>query len=422
MNTRFALVDCNNFYCSCERVFNPRLIGVPMVVLSNNDGCVVARSEEAKKVGVEMGVPAFENEELFRKNNVAVFSSNYTLYGDMSARVMNTLRTMAPNMEVYSIDEAFLALDDFQGESFARELKDKVRQWTGIPVSVGIGSTKTLAKLANRWAKKNPAQKGVFDLTADENPDEILRAIECEDIWGIGRRTSAKLARAGIKSAVDLKNADMAWIRNELGVVGERIARELNGISCLELEEAPPPKKAIASARSFGHQVESIEEIQQALSTYIARVAEKLRLGNLLASRIEVFVETNPFKPETPQYHASTQTTFMCPTDSTPELISNGIELLRKIFRPGFQYKKTGVMVTGLVLKDAVQMSLFEERDQAQQTQLQSVVDKLNKKLGQNTVRYASMGMDQTWKMRQLRKSQCFTTHWDDLLLVSCVT
>lgn len=218
MNTRFALVDCNNFYCSCERVFNPRLIGVPMVVLSNNDGCVVARSEEAKAIGVEMGVPAFENEELFKENGVQVFSSNYALYGDMSARVMNTLKTMVQHMEVYSIDEAFLVLEDCKGELFAKNLKAVVRQWTGIPVSVGIGSTKTLAKLANRWAKKSPALKGVFDITAVENPDEILQAIECEDIWGIGRRTSSKLARAGIKTALDLKNADMAWIRNELGV------------------------------------------------------------------------------------------------------------------------------------------------------------------------------------------------------------
>jgi len=342
-----------------------------------------------------------------------------TLYGDMSARVMNTLRTLVPDMEVYSIDEAFLALKDFQGDSFARELKDRVRQWTGIPVSVGIGSTKTLAKLANRWAKKNSVQKGVFDITAAENADEILHTIQCEDIWGIGRRTSSKLAKAGIETALDLKNANMAWVRNELGVVGERIARELNGVSCLELEDAPAPKKAIASARSFGHQVTSIEEIQQALSTYIARVAEKLRIGKLLASRIEVFVETNPFKPETPQYYGSTQATFMCPTDSTPELISNGIELLCKIFRPGFQYKKTGVMVTGLLSKDAVQMSLFEDRDERQRTHLQSVVDRLNKKLGQNTVRYASMGMDQTWKMRQLRISKRFTTHWDDLLVVN---
>jgi len=414
--TRFALVDANNFYCSCERVFNPRLIGVPVVVLSNNDGCVIARSEEAKRLGIKMGAPAFKNEAMFKGHGVQVFSSNYTLYGDMSARVMNTLRTMVQHIEVYSIDEAFLALEDSQGESFARELRGRVRQWTGIPVSVGIGPTKTLAKLANRWAKKNPDLNGVFDLTAVE-PDEILQRIECEDIWGIGRRTAAKLLRAGIRTALDLKHADLPWIRTELGVVGERIARELNGISCLELEELPASKKAIASARSFGHQVESIEEIQQALSTYIARVSEKLRAGKLLASRMVVSVETNPFKPETPQYNGSAQATFLRPTDQTPELISRGLELLRKIYRPGFQYKKTGVMLTELIPDNSVQMSLFEEGD-GQQDHLQSVVDQLNRKLGQNTVRYASMGMQQTWKMRQERKSPCYTTHWDELLAV----
>ena len=415
MTPRFALVDCNNFYCSCERVLAPRLIGVPVVVLSNNDGCVVARSEEAKKLGIKMGAPAFKNEEMFKGNGVQVFSSNYTLYGDMSARVMNTVRTMVQHMEVYSIDEAFLSLEDWQGESFARELRARARRWTGIPVSVGIGPTKTLAKLANRWAKKNLDLNGVFDLTAVE-PDEILARIECEDIWGIGRRTAAKLTRAGIRNALDLCRADIPWIRNELGVVGERIARELNGISCLELDELPASKKAIASARSFGHQVESIEEIQQALSTYIARVAEKLRAGKLLASRIEVFVETNPFKPESPQYHASAQATFIPPTNHTPELISSGIELLRKIYRPGFQYKKTGVMLTELIPGDQVQMSLFEDGND--QRHLQSVVDSLNRKLGQNTVRYASMGMDQTWTMRQQRKSPCYTTQWDELLVV----
>jgi hypothetical protein len=231
---RFALVDCNNFYCSCERVFNPRLIGVPLVVLSNNDGCVIARSEESKKLGVEMGAPAFKNGEMFKKNGIQMFSSNYALYGDMSARVMNTMRTMVEHMEVYSIDEAFLALDAFQGMEFARELRARVRQWTGIPVSVGIGPTKTLAKLGNRYAKKNPHLNGVFDLTT-VNPDEILAKIECQDIWGIGRRTASKLAQFKINTALDLKNADTMLIRNALGVVGERIARELNGISCMEV-------------------------------------------------------------------------------------------------------------------------------------------------------------------------------------------
>jgi DNA polymerase V len=398
-------------------VFNPKLLGVPMVVLSNNDGCVVARSEEAKKLGIEMGTPAFENEELFKKNNVQVFSSNYALYGDMSARVMNTLRTMVECMEVYSIDEAFLSLEDWQDELFARELRSKIKQWTGIPVSVGIASTKTLAKIANRYAKKNSQCNGVFDLTAVDDADEVLARIECKDIWGIGRKTSAKLAKVGILTALDLKQADTSWIRNELGVVGERMMRELNGISCLELEELPPSKKAIASARSFGHQVKDLEELQQALSTYIARVGEKLRAGKLLASRISVFVETNPFRSDQSQYNASVQTTFLRPTNNSSELIAKGLELLRKIYRPGYQYKKTGVLVTELVGEDSVQLSLFERNDEHQRNALQKCVDALNKRLGTNMVRYGSMGVQEPWRMRQERKSKRFTTQWEELLV-----
>lgn len=417
MKSRIALVDCNNFYASCERVFDPRLLGVPVVVLSNNDGCVIARSEEAKRLGIEMGAPAFRNAEMFRRAGVRVLSSNYTLYGDMSARVMSALRLMARSMEVYSIDEAFLSLDDWQGEAFAKEMRARVRQWTGIPVSVGIASTKTLAKIANRYAKKNPHLNGVFDLTAVADPDEILGRIECGDIWGIGRQTSVKLARAGIRTALDMRRADMAWIRGELGVVGERTARELNGVPCLELEEMPPPKKAIASAKSFGHPVEALDEMSEALSTYIARVGEKLRAGRLLASRISVFVETNCFRPELPQYHAGVQSTFMRPTSHTPDLISAGLSLMRKIYRTGFQYKKTGVLVTELVPEEAVQLPLFEDRDDRHRKALQSVVDQINRRLGKNTVRYGSMGSRQMWQMRQEHKSRRYTTRWDELLV-----
>jgi len=414
---KFALVDCNNFYCSCERVFNPKLIGVPVVVLSNNDGCVIARSEEAKKLGIKMGTPVFLNEELFTKNGIQIFSSNYALYGDMSARVMKTLLTMVQHMEVYSIDESFLALETSQGASFAKELRSRVRQWTGIPVSVGIGTTKTLAKIANRYAKKHPDCQGVFDLTIVD-ADEILSTIECEDIWGIGSRTAAKLKKANIKTALDLKRADVPWIRNKLGVVGERMVRELNGISCLELEELPPLKKGIASARSFGHQVESLDEMAEALATYIARIGEKLRNQKLLASRMSVFVETNYFKPEQPQYESSAQGTFLNPTNQTSELIAKGLDLLRMIYRTGFKYKKTGAFVTHLVDEAQVQMTLFEHQNQGHRIALQKAVDVLNKRLGRNVVRYGSMGVDEAWGMRQERKSCRYTTCWNELLSV----
>jgi len=414
---KIALVDCNNFYASCERVFNPRLIGRPVVVLSNNDGCVIARSEEAKALGIAMGAPAFQNKEIFQRHGVEVLSSNFALYGDMSARVMSVLRSQAPGIEVYSIDEAFLALDDNQGEAFARELRAQVRQWTGIPVSVGIASTKVLAKLANWVAKKTPGLNGVFDLTAAGDTDEVLARVGCADIWGIGKGLSARLGHGGsIHTARDLKCADMAWVRRELGVVGERIARELNGISCLRLEEMPPPKQGIASARSFGRPVESLAELEEALATYTARVAEKLRAGHLLASHIHVFVTTNPFSSSPLQYTAGAQTTLLQPSNRTPDLIAPALSLLRKIYRHGHRYKKTGIFVTELVSDQRVQLSLFDQPvDAGPKKALAEAVDQLNRRYGTNTVRYGAMGTRQGWGMRQERKSQGFTTRWSEL-------
>ncbi len=416
---KIALVDCNNFYASCERVFDPKLIGKPVVVLSNNDGCVIARSEEAKALGIPMGAPAFQNREIFQRHGVAVLSSNYALYGDMSARVMSALRPMVRGMEVYSIDEAFLAIEDNQDVMFAAELRTRVRRWTGIPVSVGIASTKVLAKIANRLAKKNPALAGVFDLTATVDPNEWLARVDCADIWGIGRRRAVRLACGGIHTALDLKQADMTWVRRELGVVGERIARELNGFSCLSLEEMPASKKSIASARSFGRPVESLSELEEALATYTARVAEKLRAGDLLATQIHVFVTTNPFHESAPQYTAGAQASLPEPTDHTSGLISAALALLRKIHRPGLRYKKTGVIVTGLVSGHGVQRSLFEEPTTYPRKTLDAVVDQLNRRFGTNTVRYAAMGTEQPWGMRQQLKSRGFTTRWSELPLVN---
>lgn len=417
MNTRFALVDCNNFYASCERVFNPRLIGKPVVVLSNNDGCVIARSEEAKMLGIEMGAPAFKSEEKFRRHGVQVLSSNYALYGDMSARVMATLRPLATSMEVCSIDEAFLGLEPWQGETYCRELRAKVRQWTGIPVSVGIASTKTLAKLANRIAKKTHSFQGVFDLTVSPDPDAVLARVPCGDIWGIGRRLATRLSAVGILTALDLKRADMALVRRELGVVGERTARELNGISCLALEEAPDPQKGIATARSFGEPIEAIEGLEQALATYTARAAEKLRAGGQLTGRIQVHLETSPFRPEQPQYYPVSQFALPEPTSHTPDLIAAASTLLRKIYRPGYRYRKVGVFLTELSAKGSAQLTLFGAKPHSGAARLDSIVDQLNRKYGSNTVRYGSMGFQQQWRMRQERKSRGFTTRWEELLV-----
>lgn len=416
MSTRIAIVDCNNCYVSCERVFNPRLIGVPVVVLSNNDGCVIARSEEAKQLGIKMGDPAFKSEALFRRHGVQVLSSNYALYGDMSARVMETIRSMADHLEVYSIDEAFVTLEPWQRAEFARELRSRIRQWTGIPVSIGIAPTKTLAKLANRIAKKNPALGGVFDLTAAEQPDETLNSIACGDLWGIGRRLAPRLAQNGIHTALDLKRADPAWVRRELGVVGERIVRELNGTSCLALEEVPAQQKGMASAKSFGRPITALEDLESALATYTAGVAEKLRAGKLLAAQLQVFLTTNPFQPNQPQYTPSAFTTLLEPTNHTPTLISAALGLLRQIYRPGYQYKKTGLMLTDLTSEGEVQLALFATtKSDPKRVALASAVDRLNKQLGRNTVRYGAMGTTPKWGMRQNRKSQGFTTHWAEL-------
>lgn len=412
----FALVDCNNFYASCERVFNPSLIGRPLVILSNNDGCVIARSEEAKQLGIKMGTPAFKNEAFFRQHRVAVLSSNYALYGDMSARVMAAMRPFVASMEVYSIDEAFLAMDAAHGEDFAREIRARVRQWTGIPVSVGIAPTKTLAKLANRLAKKAPERQGVLDFTRVPDADAILAMVPCSDVWGIGSRLSTRLSPMGIHTARDLKYAEMANVRRALGVIGERIARELGGLSCLALEELPSDKKGIASAKSFGHPVETLQELEEALATYTARVGEKLRAGRLLAGHVSVFVETNCFSATQPQYSAGAQTALLQPTNQTSVLIATALDLLRSIYRVGYQYKKTGLFVTSMSPEGSVQLSLFEEREtKPAGLPLAAIVDQLNRKLGANTVRYGSMGTRDTWVMRQNRRSRKFTTRWSEL-------
>mgnify|MGYP000155916350 CR=1 FL=1 len=401
-----AIVDCNSFYCSCERLFQPRLLHHPVVVLSNNDGCVIARSDEAKKLGIAMGVPFFEARSLIHQHNIAVFSSNYNLYGDLSWRVMETLRKFAGDeqVEVYSVDEAFIDLgevDPEQLERTAREMRVRVEKWTGIPVSIGIGPTKTLAKIANRIAKKTPELGGVLDLGLVRDVDELLARLPCEDIWGIGKRLAIRLAAGGIRTACDLKHGEAAWVRKTLGVVGERIRLELQGVSCLALEEVPAPKKGIASAKSFGRPVESLRELEEALATYTARAAEKLRSGRLLARQVHVFVATNPFSARQPQYSAAAQTALVRPSNHTPDLIAAALELLREIYRPGHQYKKTGIFVTDLIAESDLQPDLFDAAPEAagRVRELDQIVDGLNRKLGRNAIRYGSMGVKSRWAL-----------------------
>lgn len=416
--TRFALVDCNNFYCSCERVFDPKLINQPIVVLSNNDGCVISRSEEAKALGVTMGTPAFQLETLFRKHRIKVLSSNYALYGDMSARVMQVLSWAVKRLEIYSIDEAFLELDGLQTEDYARYLRRVVRQWTGIPVSIGIGPTKTLAKAANRLCKMDSIYQGVFDFTSVSEVDSFLAQIPCEEVWGIGRNLAPRLARQGIKTALDLKRTNKNWARADMGVMGERLIRELEGQSCLSLEEIHAPRKNILSDRSFGHPVESLSVLEEALSTYTARVCEKLREQKSVVSLVQVCLETNNYRTFERQYNPSIFASLPVPANYTPDILKIALFLLRKIYRTGFKFRKVGICLSGIVPETEVQLSLFTRKKSFEkEAQLSAVIDKINSKNGPNKIIFGSMGTKQEWRMKQTHRSPNYTTDWHSLLV-----
>jgi len=419
---RLALVDCNNFFCSCERVFNPALNGVPVVVLSNNDGCIISRSEEAKTVGIPMGAPLHEQQEVIKKHGVRVFSSNYTLYGDMSARVMSILREEVPAIEVYSIDEAFLQLPSNFTEEDARALRAKVLRWTGIPVCIGIATTKLQAKLANRHAKKNKALTGgVFDLASYRDPDGIMAATPTDGLWGVGKNLAQRLRGMGVTTALEFKQADPAAIRKSMGVIGERLLRELNGISCLALEEMPPDRKGVMASRSFGSPVEALGELEEALANHVARASEKIRGFGLLATRMEVFLETNRFKKEDPQYSRGIGITLDRPMHSSTELMSAARALLRQIYRPGYRYKKTGVQLLNLVSEDEYQPGLFDLDQSKARIDIDKIVDEINRRMGDRknpVITRASQGTDHSvkgWKMKAERHSPHYTTSWSEL-------
>ena len=418
--TRLALVDCNNFYCSCERVFNPALMGKPIVVLSNNDGCIVSRSDEAKALGIPMGAPLHEQQAVIRKHGVNVFSSNYTLYGDMSARVMSILREEVPAIEVYSIDEAFLQLPEGFTEETARALRAKVLQWTGIPVCIGIAPTKLLAKAANRHAKRHKAVTGgVFDLADYWDPDGILSGMETGDLWGVGRNLAQRLRGMGVKTALEFKQADPAAIRKSMGVIGERMLRELNGIPCMELEEIPPDRKGVMASRSFGSPIESLEELEEALANHVARASEKIRRYGLLATRMEVFIKTNRFKKDDPQYSRGIGITLDRPTNSTAELMAAARDLLHRIYRPGYRYKKTGIQLVHLVAEDEYQPELFDQPKA--RIDVDRIVDEINRRMGDPknpVITRASQGTLRSgkgWRMRSERHSPHYTTSWQEL-------
>lgn len=413
-----ALVDCNNFYVSCERVFAPRLEGRPVVVLSNNDGCAVARSNEVKALGVRMGTPWFQMRDLAREHGIVALSSNYALYADMSNRVMAILGQYAPDHEIYSIDECFLGLDGF-GQfdlvEFGRRIRRQVKQWVGIPVCVGIADTKTLAKLANHCAKKGLAgTDGVCDfsrLTAAERSGLFSR-IEVSEVWGIGPRLTKQLAARGIATVEDLRTADAKTLRREFSVVVERTVAELNGIPCLALEEVASNKQQIQSSRSFGSYVYDLPQLKEAVASYIASAAERLRAQGSLAGMLQVYIRTNPHK-DAPQYQRGLTIPLPEATDDTLRLTQAALWGLKRIYRPGFAYQKAGVAL--LELTDAAnrQMSLFSATKD--NPRLMQALDRINATWGRGTLRSAAEGIGKGWKMKRERMSPGYTTSWAQL-------
>jgi len=424
MSHPIALIDCNNFYASCERVFNPKLVGVPIVVLSNNDGMIVARSQEAKDIGIGMAEPLFKIQDKIKKHGVAVFSSNYTLYGDMSQRVMTILESFCPDVEIYSIDEAFLNLRGFEREDlneYGKKIKNTIRKWTGLPVTVGIGETKTLAKIANRLGKKSKKAGGVLNLYNSRFRDTALKRTEVEDIWGVGRQYGKLLRKHGINSAYELSLANDSWIKKRMTVMGMRTVLELRGTPCIKLEYSPPPKKAIVSSRSFGKLTSSYEDVSQAVANYVTRAAVKLRKQRSAVRILSVFLRTNPFKTELPQYHNGVMVELPVPTDSTAELLEFATKGLVQIFKPEYKYQKAGVMLTGIVPYDRSQFAMFDSENRNRMKEVTEVMDSINERFGKETMFYASLGIKREWSMRRDMKSPNYTTNWKELPVVSAV-
>ncbi len=417
----FALIDCNNFYASCERVFRPDLNGKPIVVLSNNDGCVIARSNEAKKIGIPMGAPAFEYEKFFKQHHVQVFSANFALYGDMSNRVMSILSEFSPDIEIYSIDEAFLkfnGFDFFNLQNYGEEIGKKVKKWTGIPISIGIAPTKALAKLANRIAKKFPIEtKGTYIIDSEEKRIKALKWLKVEDIWGIGRQHAKKLNAVNVKTAYEFTELNDMWIKKNLAIVGLRLKYDLQGIPTLDLEEAQL-KKNIATTRTFETNYTELEQLQERVATFSVSCAEKLRKQKSCCNSLMVFIQTNRHRKDLPQYSRNIVIQLPFATNSSIELSKFANLALQKIFMKGFHYKKAGVIVQDFTSEETQQISLFENRD-TKHIPLMQATDKLNKSYGQQKIRLGSQDIKRIWKMKQENLSPRYTTNLNDIITIN---
>ena len=417
-----ALVDCNNFYVSCERLFQPRLEGKPVVVLSNNDGCVVSRSQEVKDLGVNMAAPWFQLKDLAKRHGIIALSSNYTLYADISNRVMRLLSQWSPAQEIYSIDESFLDLTGMANlTDYAQMMRNTIKQCTGIPVCIGIATSKTLAKLANHVAKKQKRYDSVCDfnaLTAHEL-DKLLAQIEVGEVWGVGRRSTARLQQMGIHSVLELMHSPAKRVRAEFGVVMERIVAELNGEACLELDDITPPRQQIICSRSFGMPVTLLEDLEQAVIAYTTRAAEKLRSQHSLASGIQVYIRTSPHKKENQLYQQAMLLPLSEPTNDTRLLCRAALNGLRQIYRSGYEYQKAGVMLTEIIAATARPRTLFDDvAAQQKSSSLMATLDQINRRMGSGKVQLLGAGVRKNWSMRRGNRSQRYTTEWDELAVV----
>jgi len=406
---KLALVDCNSFYVSCERLFNPRIRKKPVVVLSNNDGCIISRSNEAKALGIKMGEPYFKAKDIIVKNKVEVFSSNYSLYGDLSRRVMRTLKRFNSEIEIYSIDEAFIDLSNFSDqdvEKVGKEIRETVLQWTGIPTSIGIAKTKTLSKIANHIAKKK--QSGVTNLIGIDNLDPILEKVEINDVWGVGKQLTKFYQKNGIYNAKQLKNKSNTWIKKSSNVLGSRTAMELRGIPCINLETTQTKRKSCVVSRSFGKRIEKFQELKEAVTNYCLNASEKIRSESLVTKAITVFVRTSPFQRNYGYYSNAKTIDFPIATNNSIEIVKTAVSILETIFKNGYQYQKAGVMLTGLRNDDGRKNLFSSEKDEKINSLMKSI-DNTNYRYGRSTLSLASAGVQKKWNMRRQYSSKIDT-------------
>ena len=417
----FALVDCNNFYASCERVFQPQFEGRPVVILSNNDGCVIARSNEAKALGIPMGAPAFQYKEQFKRHHIQVFSSNYALYGDMSHRVMKILERYTPQVEIYSIDEAFLqfkGFDHFDLKAECLQMKQQIKQWTGIPVSVGLAPSKALAKIANKIAKKFTVKTaGVYCIDTEEKRIKALKWTSIGEVWGVGRQHRLRLQAIGVQTALDFTQLPDDWVRAHMSVLGLRLKKDLQGLPFIQLEEMNPPKKSIATTRSFENTLNNWSDLEERIATFAVSCAEKLRQQQSSCSALYVFLRSNPYKKGATPYRNSYTVTLPYASNSSLELSKYALSAAKSIFRKDIDYKKAGVLVLGLAPTQTRQLTLFESHVSKHQALMQAI-DKIHRRYGPRQIKLGNQDLQRTWKMRQEHLSKRYTTTLNDIIKV----